>query len=148
MPVNLIAFQGPVQCRPPGATALLCLSGREACASSAHGSEAELLFSALGSLDELPAALRTAVTLHEVRVLECSTAPRAGTAARQYRIDAREGGFELWAGALQLHRRPAAAFYGALPTEPVPRSARLGWRVLLAALRLPGAARLLSRFRR
>jgi hypothetical protein len=47
------------------------------------------------------------------------------------------------AGALQLHRAPAQAFEAALPPAAVPWRMRLAWWLLLAFLRIPGAARLL-----
>ncbi len=82
-----------------------------------------------------------------------ATAATAGTAATAaaattYRIEAREGSFELRARSVQWHRDAGAAFFGAVPTPPVPRAARLGWSLLLGVLRLPGAARLLRRTQR
>jgi len=91
----------------------------------------EVLFAGTAGLLAAPPA-----QLHGARVLQ--------TSPHGYRIEAREGQFPLQARSVQLHREIAAAFFAAVPAPVVPRATRLGWAVLLGALRLPGLARLLG----
>jgi hypothetical protein len=145
-PTELLGFDGVVECRHlAGAIALRLRGPAEAPPGrSAVTSVTELLFA--GVRDPLPAL---PAQLHEARVLQVpsSAAPGVGlrAATAVYRIQAREGQFELRAHSVQLHREVAAAFFRAVPAAPVPGAVRFGWGALLALLRLPGAARLLNR---
>ena len=49
--------------------------------------------------------------------------------------------------AVQVHRDAAAAFARVLPRISAPWTTRLGWWLLLNALRVPGATRLVRRLR-
>jgi hypothetical protein len=61
----------------------------------------------------------------------------------RYLLRAQELQLELRARSLQLHRGAAAELFGAVPPPRVPWRLRVGWMLLLAVLRVPGAARLL-----
>jgi hypothetical protein len=126
---ELLVFDGRVECRRLAGPIALQMSGR----LQASAAVTELLFAGVTDTAALPAQL------HEVCVRR--------TSATAMRIDAREGSFELQAHSMQQHRPIAGAFFQALPLASVPRATRLGWTVLLTALRLPGAARLLGRHR-
>jgi hypothetical protein len=154
-PTELLRFDGIVECGRRGGAIALQLRGAacEAPGGASGGAPrgtpregagiTELLFA--GLRDPLPAL---PAQLHEARVLQVPPSPAAvvtGRTATAYRLEAREGRFELQAHSVQLHREAAAAFFRAVPPAPVPRAVRLGWGVLLALLRLPGAARLLDR---
>ena len=66
---------------------------------------------------------------------------------RSWRICAGQETADVGARAVQVHREPVRAFYQALPSQAPSRPARLGWMILLALLRIPGAAPLLARLR-
>jgi hypothetical protein len=147
---ELVAFIGPVQCEHTAGAVNLVLRGYAGAPSDPHpgphpGPHAgltEALFSD-ASAAAVPAALRDA------RVIELlpAAAPGPGPALRRFRIDSAQLQLELQARSVQLHRDVAAAFYGAVPPLPVPLRLRLGWSLLLAALRIPGAAALLRKIR-
>jgi hypothetical protein len=81
-----------------------------------------------------------------IELLPAATAA-PGPALRRFRIDSAQLQLELQARSVQLHRDAAAAFYAAVPPPPVPLRLRLGWPLLLAALRIPGAGALLRKIR-
>lgn len=125
---ELIAFEGPVQCEAAhGAVNLVLRAGLT-----------QLLFSGASGA-ALPARL------HNVRVIEIAGAAPAGL--RSFRIESPGLTLALQARQVQLHRDAAAPFYGAVPPVHVPLRLRLGWALLLAILRVPGAAALLRKLR-
>jgi hypothetical protein len=135
---ELIAFAGPVQCeRAPGAVNLV-LRGSARVTQGGHAGASEVLFSDASAV-ALPADLRDA------RVI--SLADESGSGPRRFRIESPELQLDLQARSAQLHRDSAAAFFGAVPPPRVPLRLRLGWWLLLTLLRIPGAGRLLGRFR-
>lgn len=129
---ELIAFDAAVECRVLAGAVGLQLRGT-ARAAAAGQSITEVLFAGMAGLAAPPPA-----RLHEVRVLQMF--PPQG-----FCIEAREGRFALQARSVQLHREIAAAFFASVPSPVVPRATRLGWSMLLTALRVPGLARLLGR---
>ena len=125
---ELIAFEGPVQCEAAhGAVNLVLRAGLT-----------QLLFSGASGA-ALPARL------DNVRVIEIAGAAPAGL--RSFRIESPGLTLALQARQVQLHRDAAAPFYGAVPPVHVPLRLRLGWALLLAILRVPGAAALLRKLR-
>ena len=112
----------------------LVLSGCEA------GSGAQVLFSGAAAV-ALPAGLADA----RITALEVDAGAAPGE--RRWRIDSPQAALIVHARALQVHRDAAVAFYRAVPPPRVPWRLRWGWAALLWALRLPGAARLLTRRR-
>ncbi len=81
-------------------------------------------------------------TLTDVQVFEC-----AGDETRAWRVCAGAHRYRLQARAVQVHRMPEAAFYAAVPGEPLTLTTRAGWALLLNVLRIPGAARLIRSLR-
>jgi hypothetical protein len=125
---ELIAFEGPVQCEAAhGAVNLVLRAGLT-----------QVLFSGASAV-ALPASLSDAA------VIEIAAASRQ--APRQFRIESPGFALTLQARQVQLHRDAAAMFYGAVPPVRVPLRLRLGWALLLTALRVPGAAALLGKLR-
>ena len=125
---ELIAFEGPVQCEAAhGAVNLVLRAGLT-----------QLLFSGASGA-ALPARL------DNVRVIEIAGAAPAGL--RSFRIESPGLTLALQARQVQLHRDAAAVFYGAVPPVRVPLRLRLGWALLLTALRVPGVAALLRKLR-
>jgi hypothetical protein len=139
---ELVAFTGPVQCEHAAGAVNLVLRGYAGAPSGPHAGLTEALFS-----DASPAAVPDA--LRDARVIELLAAAAAGAAPapRRFRIDSAQLQLDLQARSVQLHRDAAAAFYAAVPPLRVPLRLRLGWSLLLAALRIPGAAALLRKIR-
>jgi hypothetical protein len=153
---ELIALAGPVQCEQPGGAVNLVLRGHAdalprvplGAAPDAGAGSTEVLFSGATQVT-LPAGL------HDVRVFELFDAPDAApsanspdaNAARHFRLQGPQLLLEWHARSVQLQRDAAAPFYRALPPPRVPLRLRLGWSLLLAALRLPGAATLIGKIR-
>jgi hypothetical protein len=139
---ELVAFIGPVQCEHCAGAVNLVLRGYAGAPSGPHAGLTEALFSDAGAA-AVPGALR------DVRVIELPPAAAAtpGPALRRFRIDSAQLQLELQARSVQLHRDAAAAFYGAVPPLRVPLRLRLGWSLLLAALRIPGTGALLRKIR-
>jgi hypothetical protein len=135
---ELIAFAGPVQCERAQGAVNLVLRGSARVTQDARAGASEVLFSDASAV-ALPADLRDA------RVI--ALADESGSAPRHFRIESPELQLELQARSAQLHRDSAAAFFGGVPPPRVPLRLRLGWWLLLTALRIPGAGRLLGRFR-
>ena len=156
---ELIALAGPVQCEQPGGAVNLVLRGHAdalprvplGAAPDAGAGSTEVLFSGATQVT-LPAGL------HDVRVIElldapaltpalaAALAPAIGT-VRDFRLQGPQLSVALQARSVQLHRDAGAAFYRALPPPRVPLRLRLGWSLLLAALRLPGTVKLISKLR-
>jgi hypothetical protein len=153
---ELVALAGPVQCEQSAGAVNLVLRGHALAARGAPAGEStgaapdadagltEVLFNDATQVT-LPAALR------DIRVIEVPGAPvpAAATAgaARHFRLEGPQISLALRARSVQLHRDAAAAFYRALPPLRVPLRLRLGWSLLLAALRLPGAVTLIRKLR-
>jgi hypothetical protein len=139
---ELIAFAGPVQCEQAAGAVNLVLRGYARAPSGPHAGLTEALFSDASAL-VLPAALIDA------RVIELPAAAATAIAAapRRFRIESAQLQQELQARSVQLHRDAAAAFYGAVPPPRVPLRLRLGWSLLLAVLRIPGADALVRKIR-
>lgn len=135
-PGELIDFEGAVECRREAGAVNLVLAGRERRAGSVVA-----LFAGASSegLDGLPR------TLHEARLCEFAAAP--ASVSRRFQLIARELQMDLTARSLQLHREAAREFFSAVPPPQVPLGRRIGWTLLLLALRIPGVARLLVRLR-
>jgi hypothetical protein len=135
---ELVAFTGPVQCEQAAGAVNLVLRGY----AGVPCGLTEVLFSD-ASAAAVPGALRDA------RVIELlpAAAAAAGPALRRFRIDSAQLQLELQARSVQLHRDAGAAFYRAVPPLRVPLRLRLGWSLLLAALRIPGAGALLRKIR-
>ncbi len=132
---ELIAFQGAVHWRTgPGAVSLM-LDGRAA------GAAAQVLFCGTET-PALPPELRDV----RIRQLSADDAAAAGMAHR-WRLDAHGISLILQGRSAQVHPDTAAAFLAALPAPRAPARLRLAWFMLLTALRLPGAARIISRLR-
>jgi hypothetical protein len=137
---ELIALAGTVQCEQPAGAVNLVLRGQAdvvpGATPDASGGLTEVLFSDATEVT-LPAGL------HDVRVSELP-----GTdVARHFRLQGPQLALELKARSVQLHRDVAAAFYRAVPPPRVPLRLRLGWSLLLEALRLPGAAAVIRKLR-
>ncbi|MFI4866913.1 MAG: hypothetical protein ACHQDB_07380 [Steroidobacterales bacterium] len=139
---ELVAFTGPVQCEHCAGAVNLVLRGYAGAPSGPHSGLTEALFSD-ASAAAVPGALRDA------RLIELlpAAAPVPGPALRRFRIDSAQLQLELQARSVQLHRDAAAAFYRAVPPLRVPLRLRLGWSLLLAVLRIPGAGALLRKIR-
>jgi hypothetical protein len=133
---ELVAFAGSVQCERFAGAVNLVLRGRERAASEPNAGLTEVLFSDASDV-ALPLDLR------DIRVLELPV----GVAPRRFCIDIAGLQPQLQARSVQLHRDVAAAFYGAVPPPRVPLRLRLGWSLLLSALRIPGAGGLLRKLR-
>jgi hypothetical protein len=83
--------------------------------------------------------------LHDATVIEI--AGESPDTPRQFRIESPGLQQQLQARQVQLHRDAAAVFYGAVPPLRVPLRLRLGWALLLTALRVPGVAALVRKVR-
>jgi len=133
---ELIGFDGTVECRAESGPINLVLRGFERAAPGAPRTAAAALFSAA----RLPTSdASVPLHLHGASLLELQGAP----GECRYLLRAQELQLELRAGSLQLHREAAAELFGAVPPPRVPWRLRVGWMLLLAVLRVPGAARLL-----
>jgi hypothetical protein len=138
---ELIAFDGAVDCHAGAGAVALSLCGTAASARE----HAEVLFSgAAAGAEGLPARLCDArvVELGGATTVASGAAPAEGL--RRFRIEAREGRFELLARGIQVHQDIGGAFFSALPAARVPRIVRWGWSVLLTLLRFGPLARLLT----
>jgi hypothetical protein len=144
----LIEFRGPVQVHGGCGAATLLLRGREALTPDRGRREFTELAFAAAQAEALPPVLRDA------RVF--GPAPGSSPGLGRYRIEAAlEGGAagsipwsaEVLANSVQLHREAALSFFGAVPPPRLPLARRIGWLVLLFALRVPGAMRMLQRLR-
>jgi hypothetical protein len=121
-------FVGPVHCRAEAGAVGLVLSGQE----RSGATPLELLFTA-----PRPVALPTIISDMDVYQLEPG----------RWRLRAHGGSWTLEARALAVHRDVGAAFFAAVPPPPLTARARLGWSLLLALARVPGAVRLLQHLR-
>jgi hypothetical protein len=135
---ELIAFDGPVQCEVARGAVNLVLRGAARAAQGPGAGLTQVLFSGASGA-ALPASL------HDATVSEI--AAQSPHAPRQFRIDSPGLTLALQARQVQLHRDAAALFYGAVPPLRVPLRLRLGWTLLLTALRVPGVATLLGKLR-
>jgi len=135
---ELIAFEGPVQCEAAHGAVNLVLRGAARVPRGPRAGLTQVLFSGASAV-ALPASLSDAA------VIEIAAA--SGQAPRQFRIESPGFTHTLQARQVQLQRDAAAAFYNAVPPVRVPLRLRLGWTVLLTALRVPGAAALLGKLR-
>lgn len=133
---ELIGFDGTVECRTESGPINLVLRGFERIGPGAPRTAAAALFGA-ATLPTSDASVPA--QLHGASVLELQGA--AGEC--RYLIRAQELQLELQARSLQLHRETGAELFRAVPPPRVPWRLRLGWMLLLAVLRMPGAARLL-----
>jgi hypothetical protein len=133
---ELIAFDGAVECRPGNGAVNLALCGFERRGSAAGTRVAvQALFG--GAVNPLPPQL------HALRIFELEDAPNA----HRFLLQAEELQLTLQSRSLQLHRDAGRAFFAAVPPPRVLWRRRLGWALLLWALRLPGAQALLERVR-
>jgi hypothetical protein len=133
---ELIGFDGMLECRAEGGPINLVLRGFERAGPGAPRTAAAALFSgARLPTSEASVPLR----LHGASLLELEGAP----GECRYLLRAQECQLELRARGLQLHREAAPELFGAVPAPRVPWRLRVGWMLLLAVLRVPGAARLL-----
>jgi len=146
----LIVFCGPVQVHVGYGAATLLLRGREASAPDhRRGEFSEIAFAAARAAP-MPAVLRDA------RVIGPAQGSGDATGLRRYRIEAALEGdaagvvawsAEVLARSVQLHREAGMALFGAVRPPRLSRSRRLLWLALLLVLRLPGATRIVERFR-
>jgi len=127
-PNLLIDFDGAVACQRPSGTVNLVLRGRE---RGSGGVEALFAGAAAEAIGALPP------TLHDARLY------RDG--AGRFRLQASEVQTALTARSLQLHRDAERDFLRAVPPPRVPLRRQLGFTLLLALLRIPGAGALLGR---
>jgi hypothetical protein len=135
---ELIAFDGPVQCQAAHGAVNLVLCGAARVEQGPRTGLTQVLFSGASAV-----ALPTG--LHDATVIEI--AGGSPDAPRQFRIESPGLTLALQARQVQLHRDAAAVFYGAVPPVPVPLRLRLGWTLLLTALRVPGVAALVRKVR-
>jgi len=135
---ELIAFDGPVQCEAAHGAVNLVLRGAARVSQGPRAGLTRVLFSGASAV-ALPASLSDAT------VIEIAAA--SPQAPRQFRIESPGFTLALQARQVQLQRDAAAMFYSAVPPVRVPLRLRLGWALLLSALRLPGAAALLRKLR-
>lgn len=133
---ELIGFDGAVECRTESGPINLVLRGFERAGPGAPRTAAAVLFSA-ATLPTSGACVPP--HLHGASLFELEGA--AGEC--RYLIRAQDLQLELRARSLQLHREAGAELFGAVPPPRVPWRLRVGWALLLALLRVPGAARLL-----
>jgi hypothetical protein len=122
----MIEFQGPVRCQAGIGAVNLVLRGLW------RGEPTEVLFAG-ADLNAVEAVLS------EVRVTELNAAP----AGRCFRIDGAREPLEFRARSAQVHREVGPRLFAAVPPPRVSGVIRVGWLVLLSALRLPGLGRLL-----
>ncbi len=114
--------------------------GEVRCSRGADGSSMQFHARAIDffcqgtSLPELPARL----TQLRLRELDAS-AP-----ARRFELTSSQTQLQFTVRAAQLHRDVGAAMFAVIPAQPVPRSLRALWWLLLSLLRVPGIGRLLS----
>jgi len=133
---ELIGFDGTVECRAESGPINLVLRGFERAGVEAPRTAAAALFSG-ATLPTSDAAVPP--RLHAASLLELE-----GTSGEcRYLIRAQDLQLELRARNLQLQREAGRELFGAVPPPRVPWRLRLGWMLLLALLRVPGAARLL-----
>ena len=125
------AFRGEVQCRHETGAVQWRLCGVDA----TSGAALEVLLSGAAGI-QLPAQLADA----ELHVRDEFTG-----AAWELRSGGRS--LPLTVRAVQVHRSAGELFAGALPRTVAPWSVRAVWVLLLNALRVPGAARLLRGLR-
>jgi hypothetical protein len=128
----LATFSGPVDCRHAAGAVNLILCGRE----RESGAPMEVLFSGAGQA-------RTRDSLRDIEVLELIDE----RAHRFWQIRAQGEDFEIVARSVQVHRDTARAFLRAVPPPRVPLRVRWGWAALLWALRVPGVAAAVMRWR-
>ena len=128
MPERLATFPGPVACRRGGAVPGFTLSGATA---ERPGEPTTLTFAGAAPAD-LPE------TLGAVRVEREAAGTLIAAGARSWTI----------AGAVELHREVAPAFYRALPPRPMPWARRLSLRLMLALAASGAGLALLRRLRR
>jgi hypothetical protein len=125
-----VRFDGAVQCRAGAGAVGWSLHGMSA---SPAARATELLFSGVAA-----GAAMLPEQLHDARVIELEP--------HRFRIEAREGRFELRAHSVQRHCDDIARpFFAALPRSRVPRLTRWAWSLLLAVLRIGPLARLIAR---
>jgi hypothetical protein len=134
----LIAFEGPVQYEAANGAVNLVLRGAARVSREPRAGLTQVLFSGASAV-----ALPT--SLSDATVIEIAAASRH--APRQFRIESPGITLALQARQVQLHRDAAATFYSAVAPVRVPLRLRLGWALLLMALRVPGAAALLRKLR-
>ena len=127
----IAAFRGQARCRREAGAVQWCIDGTD----RDTGLALEVLLSGAMAL-QLPALLSDA-TLY---VLDESASP-------WWELRGAGQSQALAVRAVQVHRDAACAFYGALPQQVAPATARLGWIALLNVLRLPGLAQVLHRLR-
>ena len=128
----IAAFAGAVQIGAASPAVNCRLTGAE------QGSGVALDVHFSGAHGELPAGPQQDLQVFEQRQEgRRSWLLRAG--ATRYVVQAR---------AAQVHRMPSAAFYRAVPGSSLSLATRAGWVLLLAALRIPGATRVLGWLRR
>jgi hypothetical protein len=145
----LIEFRGPVQVRGGCGAVTLLMRGCEAPAPERRRREFTELAFAAAHAEPLPAVLRDA------RVFGPEQGPDLSPGRFRYRIEAAGCGAdgriawsaEVLAASVQLHREAASAFFGAVPPPHLPLTRRFGWLALLSVLRVPGAMRIVQRFR-
>lgn len=135
---ELIAFDGPVQCEAPHGAVNLVLCGAARVKQGPRSGRTQVLFSGVSAV-ALPAGL------HDATVIEITG--ESPDAPRQFRIESPGLSLALQARQVQVHRDAAAVFYGAVPPVHVPLRLRLGWGLLLTALRVPGVAALVRKVR-
>jgi hypothetical protein len=135
---ELIAFDGPVQCEAPHGAVNLVLCGAARVKQGPRSGLTQVLFSGVSAV-ALPAGL------HDATVIEITG--ESPDAPRQFRIESPGLSLALQARQVQVHRDAAAVFYGAVPPVHVPLRLRLGWGLLLTALRVPGVAALVRKVR-
>ena len=128
---RVAAFRGEVYCRRETGAIQWCVSGIERDSDA----ELEVLLSGAAQL-QLPPRLDAA---------ELYVRDEPGQSAWELRSGSRS--IPLPVRALQVHRRVAARFAGALPRRTAPWHVRTGWALLLNVARVPGIARLLRQLR-
>ena len=135
----LVAFEGEVECRCLEGAINLTLLGCEPGAQAAPKRTVEVLLAGAQLPGTLPARL------HDVRLT--SMASGSEPEAQHLLLRSRELQLPLSCRSLQVHRPVAAEFFAAVPPVRVPLRTRIGWRLLLSLLRLPGSEALLTRVR-
>jgi hypothetical protein len=143
---ELVVFAGPVQCEVPAGAVNLVLRGYARATQPPRAGSTEVLFSDVGDLT-LPGDLRDARVIDMSAVPASSPASESGLAPRRFRIESPEVQLGFQARSAQVHCDAAAAFFGAVPPPRVPLHLRLGWSLLLLALRVPGADAVVRRIR-
>ena len=127
----IAAFRDGAQCHREAGAVQWSISGVDKdCAMPL-----EILLSGAASI-ELPARFGSA---------ELHVRDELGTPVYELHGDGRV--YALQVRAVQVHRDAAAAFARVLPDVRISLGARLGWWLLLNALRVPGVSGLLRRFR-